>query len=507
MYLMRCFLPMLLISAVACLISCDRTGLEDGDPAHPNRRTQHDNVTLDWDIIENKWFLGENLKDGRSRRRKPYTPGFSASVRGTDNGVSVRLTDGTTIAYMGDSQANDWGSPDLSRCGTGSECNDPIMILDPEDDDPADGIDARLLQSGESGHYYPLTIPGINRKGYPVVSVDTPFTYPTGVALGLITVETPAGEGDAGVDAGADAGVDAGSVLKTKDMVYLWFATEIKARDTRSFLACSQNGIDFHNCRDPEKDEADVFSSDRFIIVSPVSIDNDIWELAAGVCDDEANEYSSGALCRLRSELISFAPFEQLSGMLVFGCRAGPKDANPGVTGYRQSPVYMAYVHLTTGAVWYFDGAGWVRNDESAAAPVLHQALAGSDADRELYWFGEISVRLVIADNEPFLVMLSNHANINSDELHAISILYRTSSLFTPDMWAGPKQTCGRGYGAYIIDRYTSVKSGTLTMYHMIQGWNGTAPSDLNHEAYGVFTTRLRLRNDGECTPPPWPPR
>ncbi len=506
------------IALLAC--ACQPGAGEADYSPHPARRLQFDSVCTDWGCTENKWFLGENLRTGPARQREPYTPHESPIVSGTDGGAIVRLSDGTTIAYLADSDTNsrhDWGRPSASRCGTGSECNDPIMIIDRNDTDPTDGIDGTLvLDSADPSRYAPLTIPGVNQTGHSVVQIHAPYTYATGADLGVVTVQAPVsdgGVGDGGVSDGgvSDAGVvdgganDAGTPTTTQSRVYLWFATQITSSDARSFLACSADGLAFHNCRGAESDEADLFSTDKFVLVSPVSVGNDVWGSVAAACTGASAPEHSSPLCALRTDLLSDAPTEQLSGMLLFGARGGPRT-DAGVTGYRESPLYMAYLQLTTSNVWYFTGSAWSKNDESAAQPILDQGLASSGADPKLYWFGEFCVRLVITGGKPYLVMLSNHSNITNDELHDLSVLYRTASLFTPSLWTAPEQTCARGYGPYVFDRYTRVSAGKLVMYHQIQGWNGTGPTDYDHEAYGVFTTRLRLRSGTECTAPTWPP-
>jgi len=507
----RLTIPLSVLGAALLAISCGLMGQGEGDySAHPERRMQFDSVCTDWSCTENKWFLGENLKTGPSRQREPYTPHLSPIVSGTDCGASVRLSNGTTIAYMADSETNDrhdWGFPSPTRCGAGSECNDPIMIIDRNDTNPADGVNARLVLDGAdpSRYFAPLTIPGVNQTGHSVVVIDTPFTYATGADLGLITVQVPVGDGGTTGDGGAPV-IDAGTTTSTIANVYLWFATEITATDGRSFLACSPDGLEFHNCEGSASDEARLFSTDKFVLVNPVSVGNDVWSSMAAACTSTSDSNHASPLCDLREKLLSDAPSEQLSGMLLFGARGGPQGQNPGVSGYRESPLYLAYLQLTTGNVWYFTGSSWSRDNESDAQPVLHEGLASAAADRKLYWFGEFSVRLVVTGGKPYLVMLSNHSNITNDDLHDLSILYRTASLFEPNLWTPPLQTCARGYGPYIIDQYTRVSSGKLIVYHMIQGWNGTEPGDRDHEAYGVFTTQLRLRNDTKCTAPSWPP-
>ena len=481
---------------------------------HPNRVMQWYNevICILVNCKENKWFLGENLIDlGVPYINFTYTPNLSEVIRGIDLGVSVQTHDGNTIMYMGDAgrykDANgvvhSWGNPSLTNCGVVndcspgsnfvgecSQCNDPIAII-VDNDGPKNGIDAKLLLDPNNPRkFWPLLIPGVNTSGYAGHSLPSeifkPFNQPTGAETGLVVWGNQ-------------------SNYNLVYPVYLWFVSGLKSgakNDPRpipqSYLTCSYDGVSFDVCPNPTwgyKPFPVEFSQDKFIFVSPVMIP-DVWNLI--------DEGKSCTLCKLKPKLKTYW-FGHSPGMLLYGASGGEKNNSAqDLWGYRESPLYLAYMELQSLDVWYFTGDGW-SSVESDAVPIMSYEGHPPDEQKN-YWFGEFSLKLIpTKDIENMrLVLLSNHPGRK--------ILYRTASLLNPDKWAEPQLTCAVGYGPYIIDKYTEIKDGRLIMYHTIDGWNGN-PNPFLHEPYGVFTAQLRLRQDptnvnSPCGKAPiWPPQ
>jgi hypothetical protein len=271
--------------------------------------------------------------------------------------------------------------------------------------------------------------------------------------------------------------------------LYLWYATAMATEDAASYLACSNDGVVFFSCSWPYHFQAQRFSQDEFVFVSPI--------LVMGGEIGAIDAADSCTLCKLKRHL-GVHWFGYGYGMLLFGARGGPQLNGGGdFKGYRESPLFLAYLDIQSNEIWYFTGTDWSQS-ESDAQPIL------SDPVNQLYWFGEFSVKRVHQFDT--IIMLSNHPGQR--------VAYRTASLLNPDVWSEPLLTCAVGYGPYIIDEYTQIEYGSLyrlIAYHTISSWNGL-PNPRLHEPYGVFTTQLRLRQDptdpnsacGEA--PIWPP-
>ncbi|MCP4752524.1 MAG: hypothetical protein GY866_16660, partial [Proteobacteria bacterium] len=249
--------------------------------------------------------------------RDTYTPNAETHeiVYGTDVGMSVRTLNGVTIFHMGDSGSEvndntDWGNPSLQlgcRSDIPEACNDPMMILN-DSDGPENGIDADLLLHDETPSawfdsittYRPLLIPGVNQE--PVFS-DSPdiikwFGYATGAESAI---------------AGAinynpfPWSSNPTTIALHVPYVYLWYATAVAGTANnnpanvnsvaRSYLACSVDGIEFHNClgHTGADDVATLFSTNKFVIVSPVRITTDLWQ--------ECDTSDERSLCDLKATL------------------------------------------------------------------------------------------------------------------------------------------------------------------------------------------------------------
>jgi hypothetical protein len=313
-----------------------------------------------------------------------------------------------------------------------------------------------------------------------------PFSYASGVERGWVFT---------------------GTDYTTSLQLYMWYTVAVNTNHPQSYLTCSQDGIEFGPCPNPHLQPIDpqpvrLFSEDKFIIVSPVEFGPYGWEVidASDTC----------TLCKLKPLLTEYW-FGYSQGMLIFATGGGARNQSAVDGGYRESPLYMAYMELHSLKVWYFTGNGW-STQEADAAPVLSY-VGKPPADQEKYWFGEISVKFVLAHEieDTYLVLLSNHemrVDIGG------RVYYRTAPLLNPDDWSDPQLTCGIGYGPYILDGHIGVEDGNpdrLILYHSIVAWNGKHPR-LTIEPYGVFTTQLRLREDptdpsSPCGQAPvWPP-
>jgi len=450
------------------------------------------------DCSENKWFMGENLQEDEDECIKKfgvcinnviYTPNLENIISGADGGVSLRTWWGPTIVYLGDNH----GNASSTDCDHIKECNDAITVLT-DTDGPKNGLDARILMSDQDpSRFKPLNIPGVlsSHPFGPALDKDDfgPFSYATGIERGYYII------GDS-------------SQYTAYPEHYMWYATAVNTNHAQSFLTCSVDGIEFGPC--PPLDWPDVdllpvqlFSTNKFIIVSPVGFNRHWWS--------EIDENHNCTLCKLKPHLTDYG-FGYSQGMLLFASGGGARNQRADDGGYRESPLYMAYIELQSYKVWYFTGDGWSAKEKDAV-PVLSY-LGKSPKDRKKYLFGEISVKLFPTSNleEAYLILLANHEmrlDIGG------RVYYRTAPLLNPDQWSDPQLTCGIGYGPYILDGYVEVEPGTpdrLWLYHTLVAWNGKHPPQ-TIEPYGVFTTRLRLREDptdvtSPCGEPPiWPPQ
>jgi hypothetical protein len=453
---------------------------------HDNRLMQkyHTPLCNLVDCTENKWFMGENLKDiGLPFRNVIYTPNLKNIIRGADGGISIITWQGKTLVYLGDEH----GNAASTNCDMVKQCNDAITVLT-DTDGPQNGVDARILMDEKDPtKFRPLNIPGILSYHPLGPNLDEddfgPFTYASGVERGFIY---PGDDQD----------------YRTSSQLYLWYTVAVNTNHPQSFLTCSQDGIEFGACPQPESQETELpparfFSDEKFIIVSPVAFGPYEWEVI--------DENDSCSLCKLKPLLTKYW-FGYSQGMLIFASGGGAQNQRADDGGYRESPLYLAYMELHSLKVWYFTGDGW-STKEADAVPILSYE-GKPPLQQKKYWFGEISVKMVLAHEveDTYLVLLANHKN---------GVYYRTAPLLKPDVWSDPQLTCGIGYGPYILDGYIWIEEGNpdrLYLYHSIVAWNGYQPL-LTVEPYGVFTTQLRLRQDptdvnSPCGEPPvWPPQ
>jgi len=452
---------------------------------HENRLMQkyHYRVCNLANCRENKWFIGQNLEDtNKLLYYTTHTPNLKHIIVGSDLGISVWMKRDYTILYMGDTV----GDASSVNCQYPKYCNDAIMLLT-DDGDPKNGVDARILvDQDDPSKFRPIIIPGINEEGSSLhQGAFGPFNVPTGAADGFTI------SGDS-------------SNPKLTYQLYLWYATAVETDRSRSFLTCSDEGVEFHACPVPFWHPAIprpvwYFSKDKFINVSPVTFLSEWWE--------EIDENGSCALCTLKPHLIQ-EWYGYSEGMLIFGSGGGPRNDNGVDGGYRESPLYLAYLELQTMRTWFYTGNDW-SIFEVLAEPII--SYHGNDHPKR-YWFGELSVKLIPDDDfeDMHLVMLSNHQM--SWDLGGY-VYYRTAKLSKPETWTTPMITCAVGYGPYIMDQFTNVKDGNpdrLMLYHTISAWNGNHP-ERTREPYGIFTTQLRLRTDNHkyapCgQAPQWPP-
>jgi len=458
---------------------------------HPNRVMQWFNEPL-CNLVncqENKWYMGENLIDvGLPFINFTYTPNLGHIIKGVDLGISVRMWQGYTMMYMGDTA----GNVSKINCEVNRPCNDAIMMIT-DLDGAHNGIDARILvDENAPNKYIPLIIPGVNQTGNSLPpEAFGKFNVPTGAGIGVL-----------------DLGPYRDPPLYKQ--LYLWYATAMATDKAHSYLACSDDGVEFHHCPlagwyPIYPGEARDFSADKFIFVSPVLIEPDWWE--------QVDITDSCTLCKLKGSIENYPSVGYRYGFLLFGARGGATNQDGSdFRGYRESPIYLAYMELQSGKVWYFTGSKWSPN-ENDAKPIISEAGKPEDY-QSLYWFGEYSVKLIPESRieDMHLVMISNH---NVKWQYGGRVTYRTASLLDPDKWSDPLLTCAVGYGPYIIDEYTEIKKGItnrLVIYHTVSSWNGN-PHPRFHEPYGVFTTQLRLRQDptdvnSPCGEPPvWPPQ
>lgn len=450
-----------------------------------------------WFCARDRWLVGENRRDGIEH---PARRG-DALIVASDLGIPVIFgEDGRTIIYLGDSA----GRPLKAGCGSvhpRADCNDAMLVIDPADDDPSDGVTTRvvsgLLPDGRIAGFVPLLVPGVNgegalrpcaaggagRKGGPPCLGA--FNVPTGAAAVRLKASLLPG-----------AAPDARGAV---DAVILIYAAAIARGEAASWLTVSADGYLFRRLRDAP------LSGDRFVQVAPVP-------LSAGARREICASTPASPLCDPSAGIDGDA-------LLLFG---------NGET-YRESRLFLGVLDLEDLSLRYYraDPAtgreSWVAREDGATPIVSDDGAAR---------FGEISVTLVGRDACPAdgrercadtLVMLSNDGGV---------VRYRTAALAFPGArgasgggaWSARRTTSGQGYGPYVIGRYTRVDRGRgggleLVLYHTISGWNGRPARAPDRAPYGVFTRRLMLVDEATCRrteagappscdelPPPWPP-
>jgi hypothetical protein len=450
-----------------------------------------------WYCARDRWLAGEN------RRRRIVSPTTDPDrlLVAADLGIAVRFgPKARTFVYLGDSA----GLPAVDGCGTAhprATCNDAILVADPEDRDPEDGVTASVAaQEGPYGRiqgFLPLVIPGVNGADpLPACPVAPrtdaapclgPFNVPTGAAAVRLRAALVPG-------APAEAAGDVDAVL-------LIYGTATTRAERASWLAVSADGFRFARLLERP------LSRDRFIQVAPVPL--------------RAAEIASICAATPASPLCDRALDLRGDAVLLFGA---------GET-YRAGRLYLGVLRLDDLAVRYYrldPGSGreiWVE-DERDATPIVEDDLPALER------FGELSVARVDADACPAeardrcadaLVLLSNQNGL---------VRYRTARLAFPGAragsiagrgWSASRPTSGRGYGPYVIEAFTRVVAGTggaleLVLYHAISSWNGREIDAPDRAPYGVFTRRLELIDEPTChagdgdaprcaeIPPPWPP-
>ncbi|MCP4599023.1 MAG: hypothetical protein GY847_00510 [Proteobacteria bacterium] len=493
--------------------------------------------------LKTKWFLGEY---SYSSDTDISVPDREYHISGTDLGSSVHLN-GQDFFYLGDTF---WpGRVECARepfhpesmlaagCAPNACCNDAIVVSN--DDDPSDGLDVGipLVQSRQNGlNFKPLIIPGIHDNPnflgeFWNRNLDPNYTAPGGSGLvhGLLNHRGP--------------------------RVLVWYSTAVwpqgritrklrPYRAPRSFVAVSENGLDFESLVKDDNGDPVPFSMDRqgaptrFLCTSPVEITAQQFRT---ICRDAPGDSfdTTSLLCKLPDD------FRKHGGILVFGSGRN----------YRLSPLYLAYLshaHLAGGDGFHTRYAshdskgGWIWSSrENDAYPVIGGQYVDNPrfrrdcmertgfwrcaaAVRDLAWeksvdqatslFGEVSVKLVLdgpGGMEPTLVMLSNHQysashiqpggyfeNLNNlkSYLRDGGVYARTAPLGAPHQWSEkPIHTGSSGYGPYIIDRYTrwDKAAGELVLWHVLSLWRGPPMSDFKKRSqYGMATTEARI---------PWP--
>ncbi len=490
--------------------------------SEPSRCTSHSlylsaNNQLPYEIVDQRVMMGEEMNCS------PLTN----HIQGTDLGVSVHF-DGARddIIYFGDTSI-----PESRTLKKGPEfylryecaykastrCNDVYGFID--DDDPTDGVDVEV-QTTSWAHlnrrdniaewtdgFASIRLMGLNTRDLDedLLSVDDghdvfgEFTAPSGAMP--ITGYSGGSGTDAYFEYGVRSELVSGSNLEESPGVLMVFATANNEYDKKqSWIGCSLDGITFRSCNYPEQSAVAPLSTDKFIQISLVPFSRDDVE---GACAQNPGSI----FCGLDSVLNDFRPdFRQ--GALLFG----------NGKYYRCSPLYLAYLELSTGDVWYFGGSGeekWSRSEESATAIIASDlsgynpddigtcpdSPGGKTIDAQNSVFGEVSVKLI----DDHFVMLSNHPSFSSDGSAFVSIYYRTAPWDRPEKWSEPQATDGFGYGPFILDRYTEIiddgEGKRLRVFHVLSTWNPTLNPE---EPYSVMTKQLKLKSTGQ--PPTWPP-
>lgn len=508
-------LTMFIIIIVLC-ITCGsanepvkmRTMVEKGPP-----RDNSDNfLFLSYDhpshivFSTDRWFLGQD--DIGS------VPHWSSYISGTDLGVSVKYGN-ETYFYMGDTSS---GNLYHGNCCGDCYCNDVIVRLDPQDQDPTDGIDVLPCLKFDNGGWkvIPISIPGIHTDPWdsdfwgqgeePVFTVPSgagvvwaPYTFTLWPSFIIIDVYIPT--------------------------VALWYTTaccpEIvdnpaPGKSPRSWVGCSLDGVNFYNCYGvgtPFSADADGAPA-RFISVSPVPITRDEME-AMYITSTAQGNANAGILSRPEV----YDPQHPEGGILLFGSGRF----------YRHSGLYLAFIKtsefgIVSGGkplVHYLakDGQGdwiWSPNEYDARCILPEcESWALKQCDNTLkrqvcsfniflemsFWnwslpediFGEFSVKLIREGGTLTLVMLSQH-------LYADRIQYRTAALANPTAWSEPEPANTNGYGPYIIEEFTNydAENQSLELWHVVSHWKGGISNGIPFPDYGVYTNSIVIS--------PWPP-
>ncbi len=447
-------------------------------------------------------------------------------VTGTDLGISVHF-DGLRddLIYFGDTNA-----PPTKALKQGPEfflrydcayksaplCNDAYGTI--RDDDPTDGVDMQI-QATSWAHlnrrdkiakwtngFASIRLMGLDMRDLDdnLMSAEDggdifgDFNTPSGAMA--ITGYQGNSASNVFFEYGKMSLAGDSSQWEASPGVMLFFATASNIYDKKqAWLGCSLDGVVFRSCTTPRENAVTLFSRDKFIQAAPIPFTRDD-------VDETCAAYPDSVYCGLDTVLDDYRPdFGQ--GALIFG----------NGKYYRCSPLYLAYLELPSGDVWYFGGAGeseWSRSEADARAIVQPDVPGYNPSDPDScpkfsaydtldaspYLFGELSVKLI----DGYFVMLSNHVNLEGDK-GFVRIYYRTAPLSSPASWSEPEATEGIGYGPYILGKYTAIVEGdagsTLQIYHALSTWN---PSFNPEEPYAVMTKELRLKRTGE--PPPWPP-
>jgi hypothetical protein len=448
-------------------------------------------------------------------------------VLGTDLGVSVHFgNDREDIIYYGDTTLPPFGSlkkgPEYllrHECAYKTElrCNDAYGKID--DADPTDGVNVEL-QAMSYAHldrkdriskwidgFASIRLMGLNTTDLDgrLISkkqgndIFDEYNAPSGAMA--ITAYLEAGSGEPFFEQEKVARLDSGQEFAGTSGVLLFFATANNVYSKkRSWYGCSIDGVTFRSCAYPKGSAVTPLSRDKFIQVAPVPFSRDDVDQ---VCEEDP----VSMFCGLGEVLSDFRP-DAGQGALLFG----------NGKYYRCSPLYLAYLELTTGKIFYYSGTSgneWSANEGDAVA-IIEPDVAGFNPENQKscpfepdsktaaasnYIFGEVSITRV----NDYFVMLSNHATFSNDKTPFGRIYYRTARIESPDIWSEPVATSAVGYGPYIMDRYTEIKGGNfgqeLIVYHVLSIWN---PEFVPEEPYAANTKQLLLLKTGR--PPQWPP-
>ncbi|MCP4605501.1 MAG: DUF4185 domain-containing protein [Proteobacteria bacterium] len=469
--------------------------------------------------IQDQYGMISNIND---------CPSIHKYVQGSDLGISVHFDyNRDDIIYFGDTNIVESSSlrkgPEYYlryQCAYKVKpyCDDMYGTIT-NDDDPVDGVDFEIdsqkwaqlgvrdrIREWDDG-FASIRLMGLNmrdldgslKSSHGGGDIFGDFNTPTGAMA--ITAYSRKSKSDVFFEYGKKSSVNDVSDLEESPGVMMLYATACNVYDKKqSWLGCSLDGHVFKSCMYPRENEVTFLSDDKFIQVSPVSFSRDD-------VDDACQENDDSIFCDLDSILNDFRP-EYGQGALLFG---NGKE-------YRCSPLYLAYIELATGDIWYYDKSDnrkW-SDSEKDATPIIQPGLpeyspndnsicsdVSSDAAAEAreYVFGEMSVKLI----DGYFVLLSNHIHMINEDSGFVRIYYRTAPFTRPEKWSKPEATQGVGYGPYILDRYTEIleidAAEYLQVYHVLSTWNTTLDSG---EPYAVMTRPLTLMSTGEF--PTWPP-
>ncbi len=325
-----------------------------------------------------RWFLGQD---------QSYTPPFLKDIKLSDLGVSASARGGwscslyggcfrksATYFYMGDSSF-ETNKRSVASCDVSMPklaCNDPIVMLDPSESTPEDGMGLTIVEDSKAVNkkIKMITIDGVHRNFTSSLWEDPQgefyggeFNVPTGALTYVKSLEMCVWPMDSPC-----------AIWDRVPTVQLWYATHSLSdpgqgdlNGPRSWVGCSTNGMDFRNCYECADGDPtctvgnNSFSSDKFINVSPVEVgDEELDAMGIGSYISPSRRgfllFGSGAPARCTPLHLAFVDYAD------FGKRAG--GSPQGVWYFKRAGEQISWESLEDSATPITDDSRCLRNKD-----------------------------------------------------------------------------------------------------------------------------------------------